>query len=115
MNPVFRDYESQKMARIHAVDALMRIEPHIVAPATKKDLAEMFGMVLSLTRMGWQVVQLRLNDMANVMKSIGHRTLKSGSSVLQAEREIFVRESTPRTDECGLVLILRCNIDLIIS
>ena len=93
----------------------MRIKPNIVVPATKKDLAEMLRMVLSLSRMGWQVVQIRLNDMANVMKRVGHRTLKSGSSVLQAERELFIRESTPRKDECGLVLILRCNIDLIIS
>ena len=60
----------------------MRIEPDIVVPATKKDMAEMLRMVLSLTRMGWQVVQIRLNDMANVMKSVGHRTLKCGASVL---------------------------------
>ena len=92
----------------------MRIKPNILAPTTKKDLAEMFRMVLSLSRMSWQVVQIRLNDMANVMKSVGHRTLKSGSSVLQAEQELFIRESTPWTDECSLVLILRCNIDLII-
>ena len=85
----------------------MRIEPDIVAPATKKDLAEMLRMVLSLTRISWKVVQIRLNDMAYVMESVRHRTLESGSSVLQAERELFISESTPRIDECSLMLILR--------
>ena len=47
MNSIFGDYESQKMARIYAKDAFMRIKPNIVAPTVKENLVEVFRVVLS--------------------------------------------------------------------
>ena len=52
--------------------------------------------------------------MAYVVECVRHSTLERSSSILQAEREIFISKGTPRTDECSLVLIGRCNIYLII-
>jgi hypothetical protein len=49
------------------------------------------------------------------MEGIRHSTLKSGTSVLETERKFPIGKSSPRTNESGFVLILRNNIDLIIS
>ena len=45
-NSVFGDEESQKMTRIYAEDALVRIEPNIVTSAAEENLVEVFRMVL---------------------------------------------------------------------
>ena len=52
--------------------------------------------------------------MAYVVECVRNRTLESSSSVLQAEWELFISKGTPRTDECSLMLIGRCNIYFII-
>jgi len=49
------------------------------------------------------------------MKSIVHCSLESGTCILQAKREIFVRKSTLRIDEGSFLLIGRQNIDLAVT
>jgi hypothetical protein len=65
--------------------------------------------------MSRQIVQIRLNDMLNIVESVGHSSLKRSTSVLQTERKFTVSESTPRTNESGFVLVLRSDVDLIIA
>ena len=65
--------------------------------------------------MSWKVIQVRLNDVTNVMESVGHRSLECGPDILQAKREFLICEGTPRTDKSHLVLISGENVNLIIS
>ena len=46
-NTIFRDNEYQKMTRVNAEDALVRIKPDVVTSAAEKNLAEMFWMVFA--------------------------------------------------------------------
>lgn len=52
----------------------------------------MVWVVLALMRMGRKVIQLRLENVANIMKRIKNCPLKCGSSIFEAEREILVHE-----------------------
>ena len=70
------------MARIHAKDAFMRVEPDIIASIAKENLGEVFWVVLPPSLVSWQIIQIRLNDMAYVMECVRHSTLEGSSSIL---------------------------------
>jgi hypothetical protein len=65
--------------------------------------------------MSWQIVQIMLNDMIDIVKCIRHSTLESSTCILQTEGEFPVGESTPRTNKIHFMLVLRSDIDLIIA
>lgn len=75
----------------------------------------MVWVLLALTRMSRKVIQVRLDNVADVMKHIGHCLLKCGSNIVEAEMEILIREHTPRTNKGCLFLIDRCDVDLVIT
>jgi len=58
-----------------------------------------------LNRMSWEGVQIRLNDVFNIMKSIQHRSLEGSTNIFETEREIFIRKRPPWTNERSFVLI----------
>jgi len=49
------------------------------------------------------------------MKCVGHYSLESGTSIFQEEGRHFVSKSAQPTDEGGLVLIGRRNINLVVT
>jgi hypothetical protein len=55
-----------------------------------------------------------LNDVLDIMEIIRHSAMKSGTSVLETEREFPIGKSTPRKNKRNLMLILGNNVDLII-
>lgn len=67
-----------------------------------------------LNRMSRKVIQIRLNNALDIMESVRHCSLKCGPSILKANRELLIGESTPKTDKCGLVLINQKNMDLVV-
>jgi hypothetical protein len=50
-----------------------------------------------------------------IVKSESHGMLEDCSGVFKAERHFSICKSTPRTYKCCLVLILRFDLDLVIS
>jgi len=54
----------------------MQIEPNVVVSVAKKNLPKMIRVIMELMRMCGKVIQVRLNDVSNFMKQIGHRPLK---------------------------------------
>ena len=55
-----------------------------------------------------------MNNVLDIMERIRHSMLKSGSNVLETEREFPIGKITPRTNKRSLMLILENNVDLII-
>ena len=48
------------------------------------------------------------------MKDQVHGPLKCSSGIFKAEGNLLICKSSPRTNKCSLVLVLRFNMDLII-
>jgi hypothetical protein len=53
--------------------------------------------------------------MFEVVKHKRHGPLESGSNILETKRHFSTGECTPWTNECRFVLVLRFDLDLIIS
>jgi hypothetical protein len=53
--------------------------------------------------------------MFEVMKRKRNGPLESGYNILKAKRHLTIGERTPWTNECCFVLVLRFDLDLIIS
>src|SRR5713101_5837519 len=66
------------------------------------------------TRMSSEVIQKYFDNGLEIMENQGHRPLKSSSGVFKAERHFTIRKCSPRTNKCGLMLVLRFNLNLII-
>ena len=65
-------------------------------------------------RMSSKVIQKYFNNGLEIVENQGHRPLKCSSSIFKAERHFSIRKCSPRTNKCGLVLVLGFNLDLII-
>jgi len=65
--------------------------------------------------MSWKVIQVRLYDVTDIVKSIGHRSLESGTGILETERELLISEGTPRTNKSRLMLVGGSYVDLVIA
>ena len=65
--------------------------------------------------MSWEVIQVRLYDVSDIMKSIRHRTLEGGTGIFETERELLIGEGAPRTNESCLMLVCRSYVDLVIA
>ena len=65
--------------------------------------------------MSWEVIQIRLYDVFYIVKSIRHRTLKGSTGIFEAEGDLFISKGAPGTDEGGLMLICRSNVDLVVA
>ena len=52
----------------------------------------MVWVVLALMIMGRKVIQVRLENVANIMKCIEHSLLKRGPNIFEVERDFLVRQ-----------------------
>jgi hypothetical protein len=72
-------------------------------------------MILSLVRVSSKIIKVSFDYVLKIMKHEIHGMLKGFSDIFMAERHIPVCKSSPRKNKCRLVLILRFNLNLIIS
>jgi hypothetical protein len=73
------------------------------------------SVIRSLARVSTNIIKVNFDYVLKIMKSEGHGTLKGFSDVFKVERHFLICESTPRTNKCHLVLILKFNLNLVIS
>lgn len=114
-NSIFRNNKTEDSSGFDTKDTLVRIQSNVIVSAMKKYLLKMIEIVMALTWMSRKIIQIRLNDVFNVMESIGHRSLKSSPSILKAKRDIFICKIPPQTDKGGLILMSWCNVYLVIT
>lgn len=72
-------------------------------------------VIMEFTRMSREIIQVRLNDVSNVMERIRHCSLKCGPIIHKAKRELFIREGSSWIDKGCLILITQCNVYLAVS
>jgi hypothetical protein len=72
-------------------------------------------MVHSLARVSSKIIKVGFKYVLEIMKSESNGMLEGCSDVFKAERHFLVCKSTPRTYKCRLVLVLRFDLDLVIS
>lgn len=75
----------------------------------------MVRMIIIPMWMRGKIIQIRLNDVSNVMESIWHLSLKIFSNILNAKRKLFIWKSPPWKDKGDLILIGRCIVYLVIT
>jgi len=75
----------------------------------------MVWVLSALTRMSGKFIQVSLDNVANVMKLIGHCPLKHSSNIFEIEGELLVREHTPWTNKGCLFLIGQRDVDLVMT
>ena len=93
----------------------MWIQLNVLVSTMKENFPEMIRVIMALTTMRRKIIQVRLNDVLNVVECIRHHSLKCGPNILKAKRELFICKSPPWTDKGGLILISRCNSYLVIT
>ena len=49
---------------------------------------------------------LHLSNSLEIVEDHGHRPLKRSSGIFKAERHFSIRKCSPRTNKCGLMLVL---------
>ena len=72
-------------------------------------------MIHSLMRVNNKVIQISLYYTFEIMECKGHSPLKRCFDVFIAEGSFLVCKGSPRIDECYLMLIIRFNLNLIIT
>ena len=77
--------------------------------------SQVIGMTHSHMRMSSEFIQKYFNNRLEIVENQGHRPLKGSSGVFKAERHFSIRKCSPRTNKCGLMLVLGFYLDLIIS
>ena len=68
----------------------------------------------SQMRVSSEIIQIYFNNIFKIVKDQGHGPLNCSSDVFKVEGHLRICKSSPRTNKCGLVLILRFNLNLII-
>ena len=61
------------------------------------------------------MIQKHFNNHFKIVKDQGHGPLKRSFDVFKVEGNLSICKITPRTNKCGIVLILGLNLNLIIS
>jgi hypothetical protein len=92
----------------------MRVQLDAVMAAYLKNYSKVGIMIHSLTRVSSEIVKIGFEYILEIMKCEGHSSLEGFSSGFKAERNFPVRESTPRTNKCCLMLVLGLNLNLVI-
>ena len=86
LDAIFGNHKAKQMSRLNEKNTFMRIEPYIIMTAPQEYVSKMTKMALSSLWMIREVIKVWFNNMFNVVKHIGHRTLERGSNIFQAER-----------------------------
>lgn len=82
MNTLLRNEKPKEFSKFDEKDTLMWIEMNTVMSTMKKNLVEVVLMVCAFSEMSWKIIQIRLNNVSDFMKSIGHCSLESGTGIL---------------------------------
>jgi hypothetical protein len=72
-------------------------------------------MIHTLVRVSSKIIKVGFNYVLDIMKSECHGALEGCFGVFKAKRHFPVCKITPRTYKCCLVLVLRFDLDLVIS
>jgi hypothetical protein len=70
-------------------------------------------VIQSLARVSRKIFNVSFNYVLKIMKQESHGTLKGFSGVFKPQMHLSVCKSSPRTNKCHLVLILKFNLNLI--
>jgi hypothetical protein len=62
-----------------------------------------------------EVIQVGEDDIGQIMKDVCHILLESCTDILQAKRHDTICKITPRGSECGFILIVWVDLNLIIA
>lgn len=87
----------------------------MIISTAHKNLSKMIKMILTMFGFHRKVIQIWLHDMFNVVESIEHGSLESGTNIFKTKRQFSISKSTPRTDERSFLLIFWENFNLIVS
>ena len=77
--------------------------------------SQMIGMTHYHIRMSIKVIQNHFDNRFEILEDKGHSSLKISSGILKAKRHFSICKSSPRKNKCGLMLVLRFNLYLIVS
>ena len=69
-------------------------------------------MTHSHTIMSNEIIQKYLDNWLEIMENQGHYPLKCSSGIFKAKRHFSICKSSPRTNKCGLMLVLGFNLYL---
>jgi hypothetical protein len=72
-------------------------------------------MIHSLARVSSKIIKVGFDYVLEIVKTENHGTLEGCSGIFKDERNFPVCKSTPRTYKLRLVLVLRFDLDLVIS
>jgi hypothetical protein len=72
-------------------------------------------VIHSLTRVSNEIIKVGFDYILVIVKREGHGLLEGYSGVFKIERNFLVCKSTPRTNKCHIMLILRFNMNLVVS
>ena len=72
-------------------------------------------MVGPLLGVGSQIVKISFHKLSDIMESERHGPLEGSSSIFEVEGHFPVGEGAPREDESCFVLIVRLDLDLVVS
>ena len=75
----------------------------------------MIKMILMTFQFLRKIIQIWLHDMFDIMESIGHGLLESGTRSFKTKRKFATSEGAPRTDEGNFMLVFWKNFNLIVS
>ena len=112
---VSKTRKSQKMNKLNAKDALVRVQPDSIEMKSFKNKPKVVNVIHSLVRVSNKIIQVGFDYVFKIVKGESHGTLEGFSDVFKAERNFPVCKSTPRKNKCCLVLILGFDLNLIIS
>ena len=96
-------------------DAFIGIQSNFVVYTSFENHTEVLGVVHSLARMAGKIIQENFHNRLKIVKGIGHGSLICSSDVFKAEGNFSVCESTTRKNKCSLMLILRFDLNLVIT
>jgi len=71
-------------------------------------------MLISLVRVSYDIIQIILHYILQVVERKHHGPLKTGSNIFKAKGHLLAREGSPRTNESCLLLVFWSNFNLVI-
>ena len=86
LDSILRNHKAQKMSHINAKNTFVWIESYVIMTTSQKNVSKMPRVVLPLLGMSWEIIKVRLHDVLNIVKCIGHGKLECISYVLEAKR-----------------------------
>ena len=102
------------MPYLHTKYTLMQIQANIIVSTLDKNHKMVFSMVFPSMQMSWQVIQICLHNVLDVMESIRHSPLERGAKLFKTNMQLSICKRIPRTNEGYFVLVLWTYVNLIV-